>query len=552
MDESRRPSDARQARPAAATELDYATVWESIADHLPDLPAIRQGGRVESWAAFDDRSARLAAALQEHGIGPHDSVGVYLYNRPEFFETYFAAFKVRARPFNVNYRYRGDEFLRLLDIADAKALVYDVELRDVVMAVADRLPPLRVIVEVGPPAGATVPGAVRLDDLVATTAPAARVERAPDDHYLNFTGGTTGLPKGVLVEVGRSIGTAMWSRGTYFGIPGDVPPLDAALRCAAAGTLPSTIPASPLMHSVGFIFSSLPTLITGGCVTLLEHRSFDAHELLRAVGAVRAELLAIVGDAFAVPIVRALDEGPGDGAAYDTSSLRTICTSGVALSAQLKGRLLDQLAQVTIVDACGTTEGVNYGTRRVRRGDPLATARFDAAPGLKVLSPTDEVLPAGEIGMLAGPTHGRGYFGDPERTAATYRVVDGVLHAVPGDLGRIEPDGTFTLIGRGVTTINTGGEKVHPHEVEEVIRALPEVDECLVLGVPDERFGQSVAALVVLAPLRTLGTDAVVEAVRTSLAGYKVPRRVRFVERVPRAPNGKVDYPAASAIAEAG
>jgi fatty-acyl-CoA synthase len=541
------------ARPALATDLNYATVWEGIADGIGELPAIRQGTRTESWGMFEERSARLAGALREHGVGVDDAVGVYLYNRPEFFETYFAAWKVRARPFNVNYRYGGDELLQLLDIADAKALVYDAELRDTVAAVAHRLPPLRVLIEVGgPPGDAPVGGALRLDDLLAVADPAPRIERAPDDHYLNFTGGTTGLPKGVLVEVGRSVGTAMWSRGTYFGVPGDVAPLDAALQRAAAGALPSTIPASPLMHSVGFIFSSLPTLITGGAVTLLEQRSFDAHELLRTVGRVQAELVAMVGDAFAVPVVRALDQGRPDGMAYDTRSLRTICTSGVALSAQLKGRLLEHLPDVTIVDACGTTEGVNYGTRRVRHGDALATARFDAAPGLKVLSPHDEILPPGEIGLLAGPTHGRGYFRDPERTAATYRMVGGVLHAIPGDLGRIDADGTFTLIGRGVTSINTGGEKVHPSEVEEVIRALPEVDECLVLGVPDERFGQTVAALVVLEPGRSLEGHVVAEAVRASLAGYKVPRRVRFVDAVPRAPNGKIDYPAAAAIAGAG
>jgi fatty-acyl-CoA synthase len=229
-----------------------------------------------------------------------------------------------------------------------------------------------------------------------------------------------------------------------------------------------------------------------------------------------------------------------------------MCTSGVALSAQLKGRLLDHIPQLAIVDACGTTEGVNYGIRTVRRGDPLSSTNFDAVPGVVVLGPDGQVLPPGEVGLLAAPTHGAGYFRDPERTAEVYREIDGVLHAIPGDLGRIEADGTLTLIGRGVATINTGGEKVYPGEIEEVIRAVEGVDDCLVLGFPDERFGQAVAALVVLEPDRTLTADDIADAVRGSLAGYKVPRRVRFVDRVPRAPNGKIDYPAASAIADAG
>jgi fatty-acyl-CoA synthase len=305
------------------------------------------------------------------------------------------------------------------------------------------------------------------------------------------------------------------------------------------------------MHSVAFIFSTLPTLLSGGTVTLLEQRSFDAHELLRAVETTRPELVAIVGDAIALPLVRALDEGrPQRRAPYDTSSLTTMCTSGVALSAQLKGRLLEHIPQLAIVDACGTTEGVNYGIRTVRRGDPLSTTNFDAAPGVVVLGPDGSVLPPGEVGLLAAPTHGTGYFRDPERTAEVYREIDGVLHAIPGDLGRIEADGTHTLNGRGVATINTGGEKVYPGEVEEVIRAVDGVDDCLVLGIPDERFGQSVAALVVREPRSALTADDVGDAVRASLAGYKVPRRVTFVDRVPRAPNGKIDYPAASAIAD--
>jgi fatty-acyl-CoA synthase len=303
------------------------------------------------------------------------------------------------------------------------------------------------------------------------------------------------------------------------------------------------------MHSVGFIFSTLPTLVAGGSITLLESRSFDAHELLRTIEADRVQLVAIVGDAFALPLVRALDEGKPDGQRYDTGSLTVVCTGGVTLSAPLKHRLLEHVPQLAILDQCGTTEGVNYGVRTVRRGDPLSSANFDAIPGVKVLAPDGSVLGPGEVGMLAGPTHGTGYFRDPEKSAGVFREIDGVLHAVPGDLGRIETDGTITLIGRGVTTINTGGEKVFPGEVEEVLRGVDGVDDCLVIGIPHERFGQAVAALVVAAPGRSLVAAELTAAVRDALADYKAPRRITFVERIPRAPNGKVDYPAAAAIA---
>jgi fatty-acyl-CoA synthase len=228
-----------------------------------------------------------------------------------------------------------------------------------------------------------------------------------------------------------------------------------------------------------------------------------------------------------------------------------MCSAGVAWSAPIKERLFDHLPAVTLLDSCGTTEGVAYGIGQTRRGDPLSTTNFKAAPGLKVLSPEGRELPPGEIGILAGPTTASGYHRDAEKTERTFYRNDGAQYARPGDLGRIEPDGTVTLIGRGVTTINTGGEKVYPTEVEEAIRSHPWVDDCLVLGVPDERFGQAVAALVVCRPGRPLESADVDAVVRQSLAGYKVPRHIQLVEQLPRLPNGKVDYDTATSLVSA-
>jgi len=281
--------------------------------------------------------------------------------------------------------------------------------------------------------------------------------------------------------------------------------------------------------------------------TTLEGRSFDARELLATIGAVRAQVVAIVGDAFALPLLRALDAG-GPADRDETSSLRAICSAGTAWSARIKQRLLEHVPQAALLDFCGSTEGVTYGFRRVRRGDPVFTANFQAAPGLRVIGPDRRELPRGEAGLLAGPTPASAYHKDPQRSATTFFTIDGEQLAVPGDLGRIEADGSVTLIGRGTSVINTGGEKVHPAEVEEAIKELDGVEECLVAGVPDERFGQLVAAIVVAAADRHLDASDVIAAARRSLAGYKVPRLVVFAGDVPRAPNGKTDYAAAQTI----
>jgi fatty-acyl-CoA synthase len=530
------------------TSRHYATLWEAIADRIPDAPALGHGARQLSWSAFEDRSARLAGALRAHGIGPGDGVGQYLYNGPEIFEGFFAALKIRAVPSNINYRYGSDELLALLESSDAEVLFFDASLGDQVTSAVDRAH-LRLLVEVGGDGPSSVPGAVAYEDLIAGSDPAPRVERPDDDQFLSYTGGTTGLPKGVLFDIGQSADNSVRFRDMFLGRTDALDPVEFAVRQAQQGASMRGIPASPLMHSTGFIFASLPVLTGGGQVTTLESRSFDAHELFRTVDATGAQVLAIVGDAFALPMVRALDEGRPDGGRYDGSTVLAIVSAGVAWSAPIKERLLEHLPGAALLDACGSTEGVGYGFRRVRRGDVVSTANFDPSPGLLVLDPEGRELPPGEIGMLAGPTTATGYHRDPEKTAATFFKVGDQQYCMPGDLGRIEPDGTVTLIGRGVTTINTGGEKVFPNEVEEAIATLTAVDDCLVLGVPDERFGQAVAALVVREPSHELAPAEVAAAVRSSLAGYKVPRRIRFVGAIPRLPNGKVDYDKARALA---
>jgi fatty-acyl-CoA synthase len=525
----------------------YATFWEAIADKFPNRFALQHGQRRVSWGNFEQRSARLAGALQSWGLGHGDAVAAYLYNCPEYLEIFFGALKTRAVPANINYRYTSDELLALLANSEAKVLFFDTALRDRVASIADRTPGV-VLVEVGGGDVAPIRGTHSYEAVLAVAEPAARMWRDEDDVFLSYTGGTTGLPKGVLTRVGLMADYSYWFRDMFFGERDASSPLDYVVQLVAEGVDASVLPASPLMHGTGLAFASLPALSSGGLVNTLPSRSFDAHELLDTVEAAQVQVVSLVGDAFALPILRAIDAGRPGGGRYDVGSIRVICSAGVAWTAQVKARLLEHMPDALLVDVCGATEGTAYGFSQVRRGDSLSTANFMAAEGLKALAPDGTELPHGEIGMLAAPTSAAGYHRDPKATESAFRMIDGVLHAMPGDLGRIETDGTVTLIGRGVATINTGGEKVFPTEVEEAIRTHPGVEDCVVLGVPDERFGQMVAALVVAAPGSVVDVDDLLDTVRKSLAGYKVPRRIALVDELPRMPNGKIDYPIATDV----
>jgi 3-oxocholest-4-en-26-oate---CoA ligase len=528
----------------------YATFWEAIADEFPNRIALQHGRRRVSWGAFEQRSARLADALQSWGLEHGDAVAAYLYNCPEYLEIFFGALKTRAVPANINYRYTSNELLALLANSEAKVLFFDTVLRDRVASIADSAPGL-VLVEVGGRGQAPIRGAHAYEEVLAAAEPAARIWRDEDDVFLSYTGGTTGLPKGVLTRVGLMAQYSYWFRDMFFGERDAHSPLDYVAQLVAEGVDASVLPASPLMHGTGLAFASLPALSSGGLVNMLPSRSFDAHELLDTVEAARVQVVSIVGDAFALPILRAIDAGRASGGRYDVGSVRVICSAGVAWTAQVKARLLEHMPEALLVDVCGATEGMAYGFSQVRRGDAVSTANFMAADGLKALAPGGSQLPRGEIGMLAAPTSAAGYHRDPKATESAFRMIDGVLHAMPGDLGRIEADGTVTLIGRGVATINTGGEKVFPTEVEEAMRTHPGVEDCVVLGVPDTRFGQVVAALAVAAPGSVVDVDDLRDTVRNSLAGYKIPRRIILVDEIPRMPNGKIDYPAAIDVATA-
>jgi 3-oxocholest-4-en-26-oate---CoA ligase len=524
----------------------FATTWEAIADAYPGDPAVIYGTRVWTWSEFDDRASRLAAAMTAVGVGPGDTVAIDLYNCSEYLETFYAALKIRAVPANVNYRYLDDEMLHLLEQAEARVLVHHATFASRVAPAIAALPGLRLVIEVDNLGGTRRQpdaGTVGYEALIAGHDPAPRIERPGSDVFLSFTGGTTGLPKGVEYVVGNSVNNTDVLARLNLGITEldwSAPSIERARQLREAYPPPVALPASPMMHSTGLIMASLPVLTLGGTVISLTSPHLDADELFTAVARHRPSTVSIVGDAFARPMLRALDRQAAMGAPYDTSSLITITSAGVAWSGQVKERLLEHIPQVALVDACGSSEGAAIGSQVTRRGEPASTDRFVPGTGLRLLRTDGSVIPADsrEVGLFLLPTGCRGYRNDPERTARAFRTIDGQRYVMPGDWGRWNEDGTITLIGRRTSTINTGGEKVFPEEVQQVVLLNEDIEDCLVLGVPDERFGQRVAAIVQPVAGRTVDPDDVTRFVHDRLAGYKAPRRV-IVATVPRGPNGK-------------
>jgi acyl-CoA synthetase (AMP-forming)/AMP-acid ligase II len=546
-------------------EMHYATIWESIADAIPDAIAIVNGDVERTWAQYDDRAARMAAALTAAGLGPDAKIGMYLYNGNEYLEAQYAGFKLRGVPVNVNYRYLDDELHYLLDNADAEALVFHSSLGDRVARVADRLPKLKLLVQVDDTiddaddaddlsAAGRVPGAVAYEDLVAAHDPMPRITRHEDDLYMLYTGGTTGMPKGVMYAIGGMTAGFVVAGFPLVGLPA---PTDAsqvaalARQAYEAGNQIVSVPCAPLMHGTGVWLGAFIQHLAGGQVVTMQSRSLDAHEVLDVTQRRRVTSWTIVGDSFAKPIIRAIDEATERSAPYDTSSIKVVISSGVMWTAEVKEQLLDRVPQAMLVDAIGSTEG-SMGVQITMRGMAVETAKFAQMPTTKVFTDDGRLVEPGsdDVGMVAaGGNVPLGYFKDPEKTARTFRVIDGERYSFPGDLAKVAVDGTLILLGRGSQVINTGGEKVYPEEVEEAVKRVDGVLDCLVVGVDDERFGQAVAAVVSTVDGSALDEATVVARVKEQLAGFKAPKRVVFVPQVPRAPNGKADYKTAKHLA---
>ena len=535
-------------------EPHFATIWESVADATPDLPALVQADVRRTWGDYDDRAARLAATMAAAGVGAGAKVAQYLYNCPEYCESFFAALKLRAVPVNVNYRYLDDELLYLLDNADAEVLLFHASLAERVARVRDRTTTLKLLIEVDDTAGAgagTVDPAISYDEALRS-GPAPRTQRDGDDITMIFTGGTTGMPKGVMTKIAPQVEGLFETVPPLFGL---APLRDAEGFAPAARQLREegrqfvSLPACPLMHGTGLGIGVLPAMTFGGRIVFLANKGLDVDELWSLVEAERVGSITIVGDAFARPLLRGLQERP----TRDLSSLQLICSAGAMFATEIKAGLLEHLPQTMILDYIAATEGL-MGVSISTKDNPAPTGRFLPAPGVTVLD--EDGMPiapgAGTPGMVAVPgSIPEGYYKDETKTAATFRQIGGVRYSIPGDWATIEADGTISLLGRGSQCINTGGEKVYPEEVEEAIKRHEAVDDCLVFGVPDERFGQRVVGVASLTPGASATVDDVLADVRGRLSAYKVPRLLAVVDEVPRAANGKADYPAARKLFEA-
>jgi fatty-acyl-CoA synthase len=521
----------------------FADVWEVVAELVPDAQAQVQGDRRISWSELDRRANGIAQGLLDAGVDEQDKVAQYLYNAPEYLESMFATFKAGLAPINTNYRYLDDELVYLWDNGDVVAVVFHGTFAERIEGIRDRLPLVKLWLWVDDGAGPCPEWATPYEALAeqGTAQPVMGPWGRSGDHLLLlYTGGTTGMPKGVMWRQDDLFRTLV---GTFVPAVRDTDPDESLSVIREAVTAPGMVglPACPLMHGTG-CFTQLIVLSGGGSTVTLESRNLDIDELLATIEREHVNTVAIVGDAFAKPMVRALEANPGK---YDISSLFLVSSSGVMFSEASKQGLLAHHPGMMIVDAFSSSEALGMGQSVSTAGGTSSTAKFTVGEHTKVITDDGrEVAPgSGETGRVAvGGWQPVGYYKDEAKTAATFITFEGKRYSVPGDYATVEADGTLTLLGRGSVCINTGGEKVYPEEVEEALKTLESVADAVAVGIPDEKFGEAITAVVELAPGEALDEAAVIGHVKGKLAAYKAPKRVLAIETIGRAPNGKVDY----------
>jgi acyl-CoA synthetase (AMP-forming)/AMP-acid ligase II len=531
-------------------EFNMADLFESLADAVPDREAIVCADRRVTFAELDERTTRLAHALSKAGVKRGDHIGLYLYNGIEYMEASLAAFKIRAVPININFRYVEEELYYLFDNADLVGIIHHREFAPRIAAVAERLPKLTTFfaVEDGSDADCSAIGSLNYDEELANASPERDfAPRSADDLYLVYTGGTTGMPKGVMWRQEDLFFAALMG-GNPYGPPPERP--EQVAENAKAGPILTALPAAPLMHAAAQ-WAALIYLFSGGKLVLTPGTGFDADRIWKLVEQEKVQSMAIVGDAMARPLAEALDR---PGASYDTSSLFAIGSGGATYSEAVKAQLRKHLPNALLLDTFGGSEGGNQG-RGVEATESQAGPRFQADETSAVLDENMKPLPpgTGKIGMLA--RRGRiplGYYKDEQKTAKTFIEADGTRWVVAGDMATLEADGTITLLGRGSGCINSGGEKIFPEEVEAALRSHPKVFDALVVGVPDRRFGERVAAVVAAREGQTPTLEELDAHCRTCFAGYKVPRELHQVDQIQRQPSGKPDYKWAKAVALGG
>jgi acyl-CoA synthetase (AMP-forming)/AMP-acid ligase II len=532
--------------------FNVASIFERVAQNVPDREAIICGEARLTYGEFDKRANRVAHYLQSVGIGKGDHVAIYAFNRIEWVEAMLACYKLCAVPVNVNYRYVEDELQYLLNDADVKAIVFEQQFGPLLAAIKQKLPKLKHYIAMEDGSGASLAGldCVDYSAVIAQQSDAPlNIERSGDDLYVLYTGGTTGMPKGV---VWRHEDVIM-ALGGGLDMATGVPLASAEImadRCAQPNAFAMrSLQLAPLMHGAAQ-WGLLRALFEGGAVIFSDKKSFDADHVWQLVGKEKANVMLITGDAMARPLMDAMNTRAETGEAYDLSSMFVLASSAAIFSPSLKDAFTEKLPNVLIMDNIGASEVGYCGAAVHSKGGADKDAggpRVAPGPDTILLDEEFNVIPMGSNreGWLArGGNIPLAYYKDEEKTKKTYITAgDGRRYAIPGDRARANEDGTITLLGRGSGCINSGGEKIFPEEVEGAIKAHPAVVDTLVIGTPDERFGSCVTALVQLRPgVAEPSLEAIQEACVCQIARYKLPRKIFFVNEIARSPSGKPDY----------
>ncbi|MBW8483025.1 acyl-CoA synthetase [Actinomadura parmotrematis] len=515
-----------------ARSYNLADLLELLAAAGPDRPALVAGGERRTYRELNERASRVGHHLDAAGVRPGEHVAILAYNRAEWIEAMLGAFKIRAVPVPVNFRYVAGELHHVLSDSDAVALIGERSLLARVQEVRADLPGLRHVVVLEDGGANEVPDAVGYEEALAAAASGDDFpERSSDDRYIMYTGGTTGYPKGVEWRC-EDIFFAALGGGNVLGDPITSPE---AIAANAEQPPMAVLDCAPVMHGAGQ-WVAFMGLFSGAKVVLYTSHAFDPVEALGLLAAEQANVLMIVGDVMGRPIAAELAKG-----GHDTSSLFAIASGGAPLTDGAKAALQERLPNVLFLDNYGASE---TGACGPSVGGKEGTARFAMKPGITVLDDDLEPVAPGAIGKLARTGHiPLGYYNDPAKTASTFFTdARGVRWSVPGDFAQLEQDGTIVLLGRGSLMINTGGEKVYPEEVEVALKDHPDVEDVVVVGLADERFGQRVAAVVAPRPGTAPTLAELTEHCRGRLAGYKLPREVRIVDEVQRTAVGKSDY----------
>ena len=533
--------------------LDFASVWEMVADLVPENDALICGEDIVSWKDYDLKSSKVASALVEAGLGPNSKAGLYLNNSNEYLIGQNAIFKIGGVPINVNYRYVEEELIYLLDNSDAEAVFYHSCYSSRINEIAKSLPNIKAWIEVSDGSKSKFNQGMQFEEILQNYSPMERITRDPETIYMLYTGGTTGMPKGVMYKQGEFLAFLFRTlKAMGYDVPEDLNNLEESIKTSKTNDqFIKSLVGCPLMHGTGMWLGAFLPLLLGGTVITTSNLGFDSDQLWKQVEDKRATNIVIVGDAFAKPMLDSLDVAKEKNEPYDISSVKVIISSGVMWSSEVKQGLLSH-HDMTLMDTMGSTEG-GIGSSVTTRDNPSETAKFSINPGVIILADDGEILEPGskKIGLIG--TSGLvpvGYYKDEKKSAETFREINGIRYSFPGDYAKLASDGTITLLGRGSNCINSAGEKIYPEEVEEALKKNDDVFDCLVVGMPDEKFGQKIVAVVSTVNNKKLDQLQLIDDTRKIIAGYKLPKVIIFTDEVQRAPNGKANYKWAKSFAE--